>query len=459
MGNLASTYRNQVRWEAAEELFVQVIETRKKKLGADHPDTLTSMANLASTYRNQGRWEDAEELDVQVMEASKMNLGADHPDTLTSMNNLALTWESQGRHVEASALMESCVKARQRVLGPQHPYTLSSIVTLDQWRTLPMYTEYTDDGSRDVKDTGSSRRASSPLSGEELAEEAREIVKNANVAELKILDLMDRYSFNFLRLKEILRANNLDVSFSKVKYEDIAPKLGLRPSLRGNDIPNFEMSGARLPSSVFSQILADLQLFSFQYGPPSMHINEEARGRFLSGYFNRIVGLFSGLLINTPEAILEGKMTTKGRIEYQFKIFGGVTVVFIEVKMNVGNLTERLNCYAQVMAECDAGAWMNFQDGFNVPIMAVLCDGAYFYFFKFKDKRQAGGAPQFLLVSAEKALKEAQCAWTLQQDGKKDLSKTSAERAVQLLTESVQEAPQFPVGFVAQITEERADEI
>ncbi|KZL81689.1 kinesin light chain 3, partial [Colletotrichum incanum] len=54
MANLASTFWNQGRWEEAEKLFVQVMETRKTKLGADHPDTLTSMANLASTYRNQG---------------------------------------------------------------------------------------------------------------------------------------------------------------------------------------------------------------------------------------------------------------------------------------------------------------------------------------------------------------------------------------------------------------------
>ena len=55
------------------------METRKTKLGADHPDTLTSMANLASTYRNQGRWEEAEQLEVQVMETSKTKLGEDHP--------------------------------------------------------------------------------------------------------------------------------------------------------------------------------------------------------------------------------------------------------------------------------------------------------------------------------------------------------------------------------------------
>jgi hypothetical protein len=40
------------RFKEAEELFVQVMETRKRVLREDHPDTLTSMANLASTYRN-----------------------------------------------------------------------------------------------------------------------------------------------------------------------------------------------------------------------------------------------------------------------------------------------------------------------------------------------------------------------------------------------------------------------
>jgi len=123
--------------------------------------------------------------------------------------------------------------------------------------------------------------------------------------------------------------------------------------VKGDDIPTFEMFRARLTNDVFSQIVHDLEAFSWQYGPLSKHENEEARARFLSGYFNRIVALFSGLLFNTPEAILEGRITTKGRIEYQFKTYGGITVIFIEVKLDIGSLTERLNCYAQVIAECD----------------------------------------------------------------------------------------------------------
>ena len=57
------------------------------------------MANLVSMLWNQGRWEAADELEVQVMETRKRKLGADHPSTLTSMNNLAFTWKEQGRHV------------------------------------------------------------------------------------------------------------------------------------------------------------------------------------------------------------------------------------------------------------------------------------------------------------------------------------------------------------------------
>jgi hypothetical protein len=74
-------------WNEAEELNIQVMETRKRVLGAEHPDTLRSTGNLASTFRNHGRWKEAEELEIQVMETRKRLLGAEHPDTLRSMGN------------------------------------------------------------------------------------------------------------------------------------------------------------------------------------------------------------------------------------------------------------------------------------------------------------------------------------------------------------------------------------
>jgi len=65
---LGLIYSEGGRWKEAEDLFVQVMETTKRVLGEEHPDSLTSIANLVSTYRNQGWWKQAEELQVRVVE-------------------------------------------------------------------------------------------------------------------------------------------------------------------------------------------------------------------------------------------------------------------------------------------------------------------------------------------------------------------------------------------------------
>lgn len=103
-------------------------------LGEEHPDTLTSMGNLASTYSNQGRWKEAEELEVQVTETRKRVLGEEHPHTPTSVNNLAFTLKGQGLTDKAISLMEDCCKRRTAVSGHQHPNTVSSHEGLMAWR-------------------------------------------------------------------------------------------------------------------------------------------------------------------------------------------------------------------------------------------------------------------------------------------------------------------------------------
>jgi hypothetical protein len=86
---------------------------------------------------NNGRWEEAQKLEVQVMETRKTQLGPDHPDTLTSMNNLAHTWKSQGKHSEALILMGQCVESFSRILGPRHPNTLTVLQSYDSWKLRP----------------------------------------------------------------------------------------------------------------------------------------------------------------------------------------------------------------------------------------------------------------------------------------------------------------------------------
>jgi Tetratricopeptide repeat len=109
-----------------------VIETFKEVLGAEYPDTLTSIANLAVTYWNQGRWKEAEEMFIKVMETRKRVLGEEHPDTLTSMANLAFIWKSQG-HNNALVLMRECFLLQKQNLGAGHPDTISSFEALNDW--------------------------------------------------------------------------------------------------------------------------------------------------------------------------------------------------------------------------------------------------------------------------------------------------------------------------------------
>ena len=68
------------------------------------------------------------------METRKKKLGVDHPSTLTSMANLAFTWKGQGRIVEATHLMSECVQRQQRILRVSHPDFISSSKVLAEWK-------------------------------------------------------------------------------------------------------------------------------------------------------------------------------------------------------------------------------------------------------------------------------------------------------------------------------------
>jgi len=130
MGDLAWTLSSQGRWKEAEELAVQVTEARKRVLGAEHPQTLTSMSTIAVVYGSQGRYNEAEDLWIVVTETRKRVLGEEHPDTLTSMSNFVSVYLNQGRIEEAEKLATQVTEIRKRVLGREHPYTLQSLSIL-----------------------------------------------------------------------------------------------------------------------------------------------------------------------------------------------------------------------------------------------------------------------------------------------------------------------------------------
>jgi hypothetical protein len=66
--------------------------------------------------------------------------------------------------------------------------------------------------------------------------------------------------------------------------------------------------------------------------------------------------VFEFTVRNLPESFIEGRITTKGRVQYYFRAIRSVAVLFIEFKIHIGSATERLDAVAQVIAECDGQA-------------------------------------------------------------------------------------------------------
>ena len=130
MENLARTYADMGDLNQAEQLEVHVLNMKKKLLGEEHPDILESVANLATIYSRKGKWNEAEQLEVQVLDMRKKVLGAGHPDTLLSMANLATTYSKMGKWDKAEQLEVLVLGIRKNVLGREHPDTLISMANL-----------------------------------------------------------------------------------------------------------------------------------------------------------------------------------------------------------------------------------------------------------------------------------------------------------------------------------------
>ncbi|ORY31577.1 TPR-like protein [Rhizoclosmatium globosum] len=124
---LAGFYRILSHYEKAESMYVECLETSKRVLGPDHPDTLIALNNLALLYYSQGKYEQAEPMYNECLSTSKRVLGPDHPDTLTIMSNLALLYKFQGKYVQSEPMYTDCLATSKKVLGPDHPDTLLSL--------------------------------------------------------------------------------------------------------------------------------------------------------------------------------------------------------------------------------------------------------------------------------------------------------------------------------------------
>ncbi|OCL02580.1 TPR-like protein, partial [Glonium stellatum] len=127
LNNLGCYEHAQGLYEAAHQKLSRAVKERKRVLGMEHPDTLTSLCNLALTLNQQCKYADAEKMGRQALYGREELLGKENPDTLISLTNLAWTLSQQAKYIEAEEMSRLAVDRCVKVLGGDHINTLRAI--------------------------------------------------------------------------------------------------------------------------------------------------------------------------------------------------------------------------------------------------------------------------------------------------------------------------------------------
>lgn len=128
--NLALGYIGLGLFDRALPPMERSLEGRKRKLGPDHPDTLTSMLDLSSIFQATGRYDRAFPLLEQAVDGRKRKLGPDHPDTIVSIRALANCYRDAGQPDRSASLCRELADLIRRHQGPENPQYASAINSL-----------------------------------------------------------------------------------------------------------------------------------------------------------------------------------------------------------------------------------------------------------------------------------------------------------------------------------------
>ncbi|HYM07628.1 MAG TPA: serine/threonine-protein kinase [Terriglobales bacterium] len=127
MNDLAWLYHVQSKFVLAWSLESKVAEGYRRLRGNRHPDTIRALSNLSI----DAGWLQHHHAAAQELLAMERKVSGDqNPDTLAIMHNLAVDYTNQGRYSEAEELYTRTLETKRRVFGVEHPSTLNSMYGL-----------------------------------------------------------------------------------------------------------------------------------------------------------------------------------------------------------------------------------------------------------------------------------------------------------------------------------------
>ena len=109
--------------ESAEKLSRRASDLAKKVFGPDHPRTLGVLRILQEALRENRKFNEAEDLARHILSLKEKVLGLDHRETSASVVFLAVTLRSQEKYDEAEILDRRALSVSERELGMEHGHT------------------------------------------------------------------------------------------------------------------------------------------------------------------------------------------------------------------------------------------------------------------------------------------------------------------------------------------------
>lgn len=116
LSKLAGLHEKMGAYEAAEPIYLKVLNLRKTALGDDHPDVMSSLSYLAALYRKMGAFEKAEQhlIDAKrILDKSQNWPRNREPDNENWSVSMGMLQHAMGRYDEAERLLKDVLKKQE----------------------------------------------------------------------------------------------------------------------------------------------------------------------------------------------------------------------------------------------------------------------------------------------------------------------------------------------------------
>jgi CHAT domain-containing protein len=127
--NLANIYRFQKKYPQAEELFLNAIKVKEKKMGA-HPDLAHLKSGLAQLYMDMNKTAEVEKLLQSAYDINKRKLGDNNPATVSSQQELGNFHRYSRNENKAIDLLQKVVDKKKTIYGEDHPNYIQALEDL-----------------------------------------------------------------------------------------------------------------------------------------------------------------------------------------------------------------------------------------------------------------------------------------------------------------------------------------